>query len=50
MTTGDAAADYPSNELADRKQDRMGCWKNGFTLKQRNATKAVASVPEEGQP
>jgi hypothetical protein len=37
ITTRDATANYPSNELADRKQDRMVFWKNGFTPKQRNA-------------
>jgi hypothetical protein len=50
MTTGAATADHRSSELADRKQDRMDSWQNGFTPKQRNARKAVASVPEEGQP
>ena len=50
MTAGNATADYPSSALAYREQARMDVWKNGFTLKQRNATKAVASVPEEGPP
>jgi hypothetical protein len=49
MTAGNATADYPSSALADRKQARMDSWKNGFTLKQRNAPKALAGVPEEGQ-
>jgi hypothetical protein len=49
-TTRDAAANYRSSKLADRKQDRMDSWQNGFTPKQRNAQKAVAGVPEEGRP
>jgi len=50
MIAGDATVDYPTNELVDRKQDRMVFWKNGCTPKQHNAPKAVASVSEEGQP
>ena len=41
---------YPSSVLADRKQARMEFWKNGFMLKQCNAPKAIAGVPEESQP
>jgi hypothetical protein len=48
MRASKATVDYLSSALADRKQARMDSWKNGFTLKQRNAPKALAGVPEEG--
>ena len=41
---------YPSSALADRKQARMDSLNNGFMLKQCNAPKAIAGVPEESQP
>ncbi len=50
MTAGNATDDYPSSALADRKQARTDFLNTGFTLKQRNAPKALARVPEEGQP
>jgi len=50
MTTGNATADYPPSAPADLNQARKDHWKNGSTLKQSNAPKAVGHVPEKGQP
>ena len=50
MTAGNATADYPSSALANRKQIGKECWRDGSTLKRRNAPKAFGHVPEEGQP